>query len=138
MPQFADRFLHHRTQLSRKASLGRVFNVTRESWRLDDDPSVTPPRAELMVSDHTASEAADLARELAEAYSRHGFHKPSSSWWGADATHFHRFVVHAGPRRRNAATVVMVSGLLGIATLLVTRRRGPSSHVPKAARRRQP
>lgn len=121
MPHQTDRFLQQRTVLSRKAALGRVFSVTRETWRLADDPQRSRPRTETLVSGHTASEAADLAREFAEAEPRHGFHKPSASWWGADDTHFHRFVVHAG-RRRAGAAMMLTSGLLGLAAVALIRR----------------
>ena len=116
-----ERFLPARTRLSQKAALGRVFNVTRETWRLSDDPQVTAPAAELIVSRHTASEAADLARAAAKSFPRNGYHKPSANWWGADDVHFHRFVVHAG-RRRQAVSVAVASGLLGLAGLALWRR----------------
>lgn len=90
---------------------------------MSDDPKTTPPVAELLVTRRTASDAADLAREAAEAYSRHGFHKPSGAWWGADDAMFHRFVVHAG-RRRGAGTVLLLSGLAGLLALGLASRRG--------------
>ena len=54
-----DRFLNARRQVSRKASLGRAFTVTRQSWRLTDDPRTTPPEVEVLATRRTASEAAD-------------------------------------------------------------------------------
>ena len=114
-----DHFLKHRSRLSRRAGLGRVFNVTRESWRVGEDPKATPPQAVLLLSGRTASEAADLARVRAEALPRHGFDKPSGSWWGADEEQFHRFVVHPGrPRARTVAVVAgsgLVAGLFAVA-----------------------
>ncbi|HEX7885874.1 MAG TPA: hypothetical protein VF474_07845 [Phenylobacterium sp.] len=129
MPRRFDSFLTQTTVISRTAPLGRVVNVTQETWRLADDPQTVAPHAETLATGHTASEAADLARSAAMALPRHGFHKPSGAWWGADDTRFHRFVVHAG-RRRRAAGVVVASGLVGLAlAALLSRRR---------ARRRPP
>ncbi len=108
-----------------------MFNVTRETWRLSDDPQAVAPETEAVVTGRTAADAADLAREAAEAHPRHGFHKPSGSWWGADETHFHRYVVHAGRRAHAAAGVLVVSGLLGLTALALARGRRP-----KAAKRR--
>lgn len=122
MPRRFDSFLTQTTVISRKAALGRVVNVTRETWRLADDPQAVPPIAETLATGHTASEAADLARSAAMDLPRHGFHKPSGAWWGADETRFHRFVVHAG-RRRSGAGVVVASGLLGLALAVFLRGR---------------
>ena len=114
-----DRFLKHRSRLSRRAGLGRVFNVTRESWRSGDDPKTTRPQTVLLLSGRTASEAADLARARAEVLPQHGFDKPSGSWWGADGEQFHRFVVHPGRSRGHTVAVVagsgLVAGLLAVA-----------------------
>ncbi|WP_293898312.1 hypothetical protein [Phenylobacterium sp.] len=118
-----NRFLTHTTVISRKAALGRVVNVTRETWRLSDDPQAVRPEVLSLVIGLTASEAADLAREAAEAMPRHGFHKPSSSWWGADETQFHRFVVHTGPRHKRTGLLI-ASGLLGLAVAALVRRQG--------------
>jgi hypothetical protein len=106
-----------------------VFNVSCETWRLADDPKIVPPQVVRIVSGRTASDAADLARQAAEAHPRHGFHKPSASWWGADETHFHRYVVHVGRRGQTAAGVLLASGLLGVAAYAFSRRR------PKRAKR---
>jgi hypothetical protein len=127
MPSSLDRFLKHSTGISRKGALGRVFGVSRESWRLTDDPKAVQPDTEAIASGRTASEAADLARQLAAGYPRRGFHKPSGSWWAADDIHFHRFVVHAG-RRRPSLALLLVSGAAGLAafTLLGRRRRPPA------------
>jgi hypothetical protein len=123
-----DRFLGHNTAITTTQSLGRIFNVTRETWLLTDDPQVTQPRMALMAADRTASEAADFAREAAIQFARHGFHKPSGAWWAADGQDFHRFVVHTGRRdRRSKAPLVVlaVAGvtLLGLAGLGMRRRR---------------
>ena len=125
-PKSLNRFLRHRSGLSKTASLGRVFNVTRETWRLTDDPNAVAPQTELLVSRRSASDAADLAREAAETYRRHGFHKPSGAWWGADDDCFHRFMVHAG-RQDATAALVLVSGLAGLAALALVRRRRASA-----------
>jgi hypothetical protein len=89
MPNPLHRFLRHSTGILEKGALGRIFNVTRETWRLDDDPKAVRPRREFLETRRTASDAADIAREAAVAYSRHGFHKPSGSWWAADEALFH-------------------------------------------------
>lgn len=98
-------------------ALGRVFNVTRETWRLSDDPKLTSPKVELLVTSRTASDAADFARRAAFDYKRHGFHKPSGAWWGADAEQIHRIVVHAGRRRFVARRLGFA--LVGVAVLSV-------------------
>jgi hypothetical protein len=123
MPKPVDRFLRRRTGISRKgAALGRVFNVTRETWSLTDDPRATPPATELLVGRRTASDAADLARAAAKAFPRNGFHKPSGAWWGTDEALFHRFVVHSG-RRKAAGAVLLWSGLAGLLALGLLSRR---------------
>ena len=103
--------------------MGRVFGVTRETWRLSDDPQKVAPQTEPVASRRSAADAADIAREAAAAFARHGFHKPSASWWAADETLFHRFVVHGGPRHGKTALIVG-AGLAGIvAAVLVSRGR---------------
>jgi hypothetical protein len=107
--------------------LGRVFEVVRETWHLSADPRATPPTCELVASDRSASDAADLARRAAGAHSRHGFHKPSRAWWAVSGAEFHRFVVR--PRRRAPSILVVGLGIAGLAALttfgLSGRRRGP-------------
>ena len=118
-----DRFLNARASLSRKASLGRAITVTRQSWRLTDDPRITPPEVEVMATRRTASEAADLAREAAWEFKRYGFHKPSGAWWGADAEYFHRFLVRANSQAPvGALAAVALAGVAAVA--LSTRRKG--------------
>jgi hypothetical protein len=112
-----DRFLGPNAAIETTQSLGRIFNLTRETWRLTDDPGVTRPRTELIAAARTASEAADLARDTATEFSRHGFHKPSGAWWAADGGEFHRFVVHTGRRGRGAALPVAVLAMAGVAVL---------------------
>ncbi|MDB5448392.1 MAG: hypothetical protein JWQ97_3709 [Phenylobacterium sp.] len=119
-----DRFLNARRQVSHKASLGRAFTVMRQSWKLTDDPRVTPPEVEVLSTRRTASEAADLAREAAWGFKRYGFHKPSGAWWAADAETFHRFVVRPGSRAAKAGALAVVT-LAGIAAIALTRRRSP-------------
>jgi hypothetical protein len=120
-----DRFLNARHTLSHKASLGRAFTLTRQSWRLSDDPRVTPPEVEVLATRRTASEAADLAREAAWSFKRYGFHKPSGAWWGADAETFHRFMVRPSSRATaGALAAVLVAGVAGAAVAF--SRRKPS------------
>jgi hypothetical protein len=117
----------HRSKPSgkRQLSLGRVFAVQRETWRLSDDPQATDPEVEIVASRRTASDAADIAREAAFAFRRHGFDKPSRSWWGAEEGSFHRFRVE-GPKPRTALAIAVVSGVAGLAVLaLVGRSRKP-------------
>ena len=138
MPKSVDRFLRHRTGVSRKGpALGRTFNVTRETWSLTDDPQVAPPVTELAVSRRTASDAADLARGAAEAFPRHGFHKPSGAWWGADEARFHRFVVHS-VRQKTAAAVLLLSGLAGLLALGLARNRARSHHPRPRSKKDRP
>ncbi len=139
MPKSPDRFLEHRTSISRKAALGRVFNVTRETWCMRDDPQLVSPRAELLVSGRTASDAADIAREAAGSFHRHGFHKPSASWWAADDRLFHRFIVHAD-EAHGAIALALVSGLAALAALSLSRRRRnpPRTRTKAAAHHRMP
>lgn len=123
MPRGLERFLRHKTPTARRASLGRVFGVTQETWALGDDPRKTAPRAAVLATRRTAADAADIARESAAAFRRHGFHKPSGAWWGADETHFHRFLVH-GPKGRPALALLAVSGLAALAAVALAPRRG--------------
>ena len=120
-----DRFLNARHSLARKASLGRAFTVTRQSWRLADDPRITPPDVEIMATRRSASEAADLAREAAWGFKRYGFHKPSGAWWGADADNFHRFMVR--PSSRATAGALAAVALAGVAAVALSRRRAERS-----------
>lgn len=136
MSQGHDRFLRHATPLSRKAALGRIFNVTRESWRLTDDPRIVRPKTLTCLVGQTAADAADGARALAEVFPRYGFHKPSASWWGADASHFHRFIVHVGRLKRPGTAVLVISSLTGLVALRFARRsgRGGASSRPRSHR----
>lgn len=123
MPNPLNHFLRHGTGLSERASLGRTFDVTRESWRLSDDPNVVCPDTELLTSRQPASDAAELARKAAKSYPRHGFHKASGAWWGADDKGFHRFFMHAA-RPGASAAVFLMSGLAGTMALAVASYRG--------------
>jgi hypothetical protein len=110
----------------RRDPLGRVFSVRRESWRLDDDPRTTRPQVEVLASRRTAAEAADVAREAAAGFGRHGFHKPSGAWWAAEAGMFHRFRVE-NQRRAPGLLFALVSAATGIALLSALRRRPEES-----------
>ena len=117
-----DRFLNARHRQSRKASLGRAFTVSRQSWRLADDPRETEPEVEIVATRRTASEAADLAREAAWSFSRNGFHKPSGAWWGADGEMFHRFMVRPSSRATTGAAILAVA-LAGVAAVAISQRK---------------
>lgn len=109
-----EHFLRHFPVRPAGATLGRVFNVTRETWKLTDDPTKVRPRRLVLITNHTASEAADFARFTAESFEEYGFHKPSGAWWASDRSHFHRFAVHAG-RRGPSAAVLVTTGVAGLA-----------------------
>ena len=117
-----DRFLNARHRQSRKASLGRAFTVSRQSWRLSDDPREIEPEVEILATKRSASEAADLAREAAWSFKRYGFHKPSGAWWGADAEMFHRFVVRPSGRATTGAALLAVA-VAGVAAVALTQRK---------------
>lgn len=116
----------HGADASRRPALGRVFIVRRESWRLKDDPQAVKPEVEIVASRRTASDAADIARDAAFAFRRHGFDKATRAWWGADRTSFHRFRVE-GPRPRPGLAIAVVSAVAGLAVLTVlgARRKSP-------------
>lgn len=116
-----DRYLNARHRQSRKTSLGRAFTVTRQSWRLADDPRETPPEVEVMATKRSASEAADLAREAAWSFKRYGFHKPSGAWWGADGEMFHRFMV--GPTARATTGALLAVAVAGLAAVAISQRK---------------
>jgi len=103
MPNFSRR---HRTP-----SLGRVFGVAQQTWALADDPKTSAPKTVLLTSEQTAADAADFAREIAEQFAQHGFHKTSAAWWGAGEGKFNRFVV-VRPRRRSSP--LQLAGLVAI------------------------
>ncbi|CAN7383690.1 hypothetical protein LJR219_002332 [Phenylobacterium sp. LjRoot219] len=117
-----DRFLNARHRQSRKASLGRAFTVSRQSWRLSEDPRETEPEVEIVATRRTASEAADLAREAAWSFKRNGFHKPSGAWWGADGESFHRFMVRPSSRATTGAALLAVA-LAGVAAVAISQRK---------------
>lgn len=127
MSRRLDTFLRHIPVHRASPSLGRVYSVTRETWRLSDDPVLVAPKAQLLVTRRTAADAADFARRTALTFPTHGFHKPSGSWWASDEGAFHRYVVHVGRRRPRAAKAALGAGLVGVAALgvlhLVGRRK---------------
>jgi hypothetical protein len=118
MARDVDRFLNQAPMLEDGPSLGRIFAVTQETWLLSEDPRTVTPRTQQLAGRRTAQEAADLARESAKAFDRHGFHKPSGSWWASDGARFHRFVVRPA-RPHGALTVIAASGLGALATLAI-------------------
>lgn len=101
--------------------------MLRETWRLDDDPKRVPPDTGFIATDRSAAEAADLAREEAARFRRHGFDKGSGAWWGVDGGLFHRITV--APRRGRAVGLAALGlGAAGLAALLVARKvRGKPS-----------
>ena len=109
-----DRFLAARTRTRTGASLGRIFSVVRQTWRTADDPKRTRPTETAVATHRTAADAADLARDAAQAFRRHGFHKPSGAWWASEGEHFHRFLV-APDRPRRAGPVLMGVGIAALA-----------------------
>ncbi|MDB5427152.1 MAG: hypothetical protein JWR43_1127 [Phenylobacterium sp.] len=123
MPRLLERFIGRKDDIPRTAALGRVFNVTRQTWRLSDDPAKVRPAREPLTTGKTASEAADFARDVAGAFPRHGFHRRSGSWWAVEGEWFHRFAVHTTPKRK-AAILLIATGLAGLAAVAVARRRG--------------
>lgn len=112
----------HGADGSRRPALGRVFTVNRESWRLKDDPQSVRPRVEVVASRRTAADAADIARDAALAYRRHGYDKATRAWWGADRTSFHRFRVE-GPKARPGLAIAVVSAVAGLAVIAVLGAR---------------
>ena len=131
MPRQFDRFLRHATVLEEGPTLGRVFAVTCETWALSDDPRTVAPKAALLASRRTASDAADFARAEAQRFPEHGFHKPSGAWWASDGVRFHRFVVHAGVRRRTGA-MLLGGGLAGLAAVALTAWLWKPRRTPRA------
>ncbi|MCX7588525.1 hypothetical protein [Phenylobacterium sp. 58.2.17] len=119
MAESIERFLRRRPTISTHAPLGRVFNVLRETWRLDDDPKRTTPDSGFIATGRTAAEAADLAREWTGRYARHGFDKASGAWWAVEGAHIHRITV--GPRRRRSLGLALGLGAAGLAAVLVAR-----------------
>lgn len=103
-----DRFLRHFPIGHHEPTLGRVFSVNQETWKLSDDPKAVRPKRQVLASGRTASDAADFAREVAEEYDEHGFHKPSGAWWASDGVQFHRFAIKAG---RKTGQAVLIGGL---------------------------
>jgi len=119
MAESIERFLRRRPTISTHAPLGRVFNVLRETWRLDDDPKRTTPDSGFIATGRSASEAADLAREWTGRFARHGFDKASGAWWAVEGPHIHRITV--APRRRRSVGLALGLGAAGLAAVLVAR-----------------
>ena len=119
MSESIERFLRRRPTISTHAPLGRVFNVLRETWRLDDDPKRTTPDSGFIATGRSASEAADLAREWTGRNAKHGFDKPSGAWWAVEGPRIHRVTV--APRRRRSLGLALGLGAAGLAAVLVAR-----------------
>lgn len=117
MAESIQRFLRRRPTISTHAPLGRVFNVLRESWLLADDPKQVRPDTGFVATGRSAGEAADLARETAERFKRHGFDKASGAWWAVEGELFHRITV--APRRGQQVGLALGVGAAGLAALLV-------------------
>lgn len=128
MAESIERFLRRRPTISTHAPLGRVFNVLRETWRLQDDPKRIAPETGFIATGRTAAEAADLARETAAGFRRHGFDKASGAWWAVEGERFHRITV--APRRKRRLGLAISLGAAGLASVLVAsaiRGRGEKS-----------
>ena len=117
MAESIQRFLRRRPTISTHAPLGRVFNVLRESWLLADDPKHVRPDAGFLATGRSAGEAADLAREAATRFKRHGFDKASGAWWAVDGEVFHRITV--APGRGRQVGLALGVGAAGLSALLV-------------------
>lgn len=111
-----DRFLSARSRTKAGAPLGRIFSVVRQTWAITDDPKKTAPKELAIATSRTAADAADVARDAAQAFRTHGFHKPSGAWWAAEGEAFHRFLV--APDRKGRAAPVLLG--LGVAALTLT------------------
>ncbi|UTP38193.1 hypothetical protein M9M90_13295 [Phenylobacterium sp. LH3H17] len=114
MPQI-DRFLRHRPSIPSHRPLGLGYSLVRETWDIGADPKATRPILEVIASRRSAADAADLGRSSAQAFARHGFHKPSGAWWAAGQGLFHRFAVR--PRYRARTALVFGLGVAGLAAL---------------------
>lgn len=114
MPQI-DRFLRHRPSIPSHGLLGLGYTLLRETWDIGADPKVTRPMVKVMASRRSASDAADLGRSSAQAFARHGFHKPSGAWWATEQRQFHRFAVR--PRHRARSGLMLELGPTGVAAL---------------------
>ncbi|RAK60827.1 hypothetical protein DJ021_13915 [Phenylobacterium hankyongense] len=97
--------------------------MIRQTWLLSDDPRTDQPEIEVLATRRTASEAADVAREAALAFRRHGFHKPSGCWWGADEARFHRFSVRGQSPRATASGIAVALAALATVAIIVRRPR---------------
>jgi hypothetical protein len=122
-----DRFLSSRTRTRAGASLGRVFSVVQQTWRITDDPRATKPKELALATGRTASDAADVARDAAGALRNCGFHKASGDWWASEDGDFHRFLI-VRDRRAPVGPVVLGLGVAALAlTAMVARRPGHSA-----------
>jgi hypothetical protein len=98
--------------------LGRNHCVLRQTWPASADPQTAAPSESLLASDRTASDAADLAREIAALFPQHGYEKVTRCWWAKDASSYHRFYVSEQKRRPSPVMLMVgVSAALGLAAL---------------------
>src|SRR5262245_2039503 len=99
--------------------LGRNYCVLRQTWPASDDPETVQPAESLLASDRTASDAADLAREVAALFPQHGYEKVTRCWWAKDSKNYHRFYVAEQKPRPSGPVMLMVglSAALGLAAI---------------------
>jgi hypothetical protein len=118
-----DRFLSSRTRTRTGAPLGRVFSVIQQTWRITDDPRKTKPKELALATGRTASDAADVARDAAEAFASSGFHKASGAWWASEDGAFHRFLI-TRDRRGGMAPALLGLGVAALALTALVAARG--------------
>lgn len=98
--------------------LGRNHCVLRQTWPAAADPQTALPSESLLASDRTASDAADLAREVAGLFPQHGYEKVTRCWWAKDAENYHRFYVSEQKKKASPIMLMVgVSAALGLAAM---------------------
>jgi hypothetical protein len=98
--------------------LGRNHCVLRQTWLASADPTTAQPAESLLASDRTASDAADLARQVAALFPQHGYEKVTRCWWAKDAENYHRFYVAEQKPRQSAMMLMLgVSAALSVAAI---------------------
>lgn len=92
--------------------------MLRQTWPASADPQTAKPSESLLASDRTASDAADLAREVASLFPEHGFEKVTRCWWAKDQESYHRFYVSAQKKKAGPIMLMVgVSAALSLAAL---------------------